>query len=465
MIYRIATLLACAPFVAANTCGDLRTAYSDASCCAANPHAPVDSTTLCHASAPRYTGNIDRVIAANSPCDGSTCFNRYNPAIPHAITVTNGSVVRFETTDLWDKPGWDYSDSPDAKKNMDLAFAQIDVVHILTGPVGVEGAEPGDKLAIEILDIQPLGKGFTMAGPGLGFLDDALTPDDVTWVWWDLHPDGWHSPTFPNVVVPYHPFPGTVAVMPSNAQIDDTLRKMGNETTLYGGPAWPVSENLAVPASVCGAGGSHKTRCLRTLPPGSWFGNTDSQRMMPGTTLLVECGVSGCGVGIGDVHGAQGDGEVSITAIEFPAAVTAKLTVVKPSMAGFDTPTPAMAGTSSITSSSPSEFISFMGLPTKEQGFLPSQYRYLEAMRHHKLIPESMSLAARNALLKCITFLMTNGGYTFGQALVLASATADLRVAQVVDKPMVGMEAILHLNIFKGELYTRMKRAAFPFAA
>jgi len=199
--------------------------------------------------------------------------------------------------------------------------------------------------------------------------------------------------------------------------------------------------------------------------PGRFFGNTDTQRMMPGTTLLVDCFVKGCGVGIGDVHGAQGDGEVSITAIEFPAAVTTKLTVLKPHDPGFNSPTPALAGTSSIRASSPSEFVSFMGLPTKEEGILPSQYKYLEALRSSKLIPDSMSLAARNALLKLISFLMTNAGYSFGQALVLASATADLRVAQVVDKPSVGMEAVLHLNIFKGDLYTKLKKAAFPFAA
>ena len=426
---------------------------------------PFDATTLCHSPAPRYTGVVDKVIAANSPCDGSTCFNRYNPNIPMALTVTNGSVVRFETTDLWDKPGWDYSGDPSkAQTNMDMAFAKIDIVHILTGPVAVEGAEPGDKLAIEILDIQPLGKGFTMAGPGLGFIDELLKPEDVTWVWWDLHPDGWHTDSFPEIVIPYHPFPGTVAVMPSDTEIDYKLSLMANETTLYGSPAWPVATNLAVPASVCGASGTHKERCLRTLPPGRYFGNTDTQRMMPGTTLLVDCFVTGCGVGIGDVHGAQGDGEVSITAIEFPAAVTTKLTVIKPSSPGFNTPTPAMAGTSSITSSSPSEFVSFMGFPVKESGILPSQYSYLEELEHSRVIPNSMSLAARNALLKLINFLMTHGGYTFGQSLVIASASADLRVAQVVDKPKVGMEAILHLNIFKGDMYAKLKKAAFPFA-
>ena len=85
-----------------------------------------------------------------------------------------------------------------------------------------------------------------------------------------------------------------------------------------------------------------------------------------------------------------------------------------------------MMGTSSVTASSPTEWVSFHGLPIKDAGVLPSQYRYLDELRSHKLIPESMSLAGRNALMKLCNFLMEHGGYTFGQALVLASAIAAL---------------------------------------
>ena len=96
---------------------------------------------------------------------------------------------------------------------------------------------------------------------------------------------------------------------------------------------------------------------------------------------------------------------------------------------------------------------------------MPSQYRY--AMEHakalvtSKIIPESMSLAGANALQKALIFLMDVGGYTYGEAMMLASVTVDLCVAQLVDKPAVGMEAVVDLSIFKGALHEKFKAAAF----
>ena len=105
---------------------------------------------------------------------------------------------------------------PDADVNFDKAYGNLSVVHVITGPVGVEGAEPGDKIRIDILDIVPLDKGFTMADTPLGFMDNvqggaqafgnAVPPGGAAsyraWCWWDHGPEGWTSPTFPDVVVP-----------------------------------------------------------------------------------------------------------------------------------------------------------------------------------------------------------------------------------------------------------------------
>mgnify|MGYP001985225229 CR=1 FL=1 len=65
-----------------------------------------------------------------------------------------------------------------------------------------------------------------------------------------------------------------------------------------------------------------------------------------------------------------------------------------------------------------------------------------------------------DALQKALVFLMDAGGYTYGEAMMLASVTVDLRVAQLVDKPAVGMEAIVDLTVFKGAKYAAMKAAA-----
>ena len=132
-------------------------------------------------------------------------------------------------------------------------------------------------------------------------------------------------------------------------------------------------EDLAVPKAVCGPTGSHKGTCLRTLAGGSYMGNMDTQRMGIGTTIYVECQVEGCGVGTGDVHGAQGDGELSITAIEMESDVIMKLTVVKPGQPGYNVPNMAMYGGNSIKRMSPGEFVSFYGMPEKETGHVPDE--------------------------------------------------------------------------------------------
>ena len=68
---------------------------------------------------------------------------------------------------------------PDADVNFDKAYGNLSVVHVITGPVGVEGAEPGDKIRIDILDIVPLDKGFTMADTPLGF-SSTMTREERT---------------------------------------------------------------------------------------------------------------------------------------------------------------------------------------------------------------------------------------------------------------------------------------------
>lgn len=176
--------------------------------------------------------------------------------------------------------------------------------------------------------------------------------------------------------------------------------------------------------------GNGADECLRTLAPGQFFGNTDTQRMARGTTLVVDCMVDECGLGIGDVHGGaagsyfessislsgQGDGEVSITAIEFPSKVTVRVTILKPGDAAYETDTPKLYGTTSIVLASPLEWVSFMvmhdgtlaaqstvsdsqGYPFKDASEIPSQYKGVDgsalAYSQSLIIPESISLLPR----------------------------------------------------------------------
>ena len=94
--------------------------------------------------------------------------NRWHPDIPPAVRVEPGEEVILQTRNAFDG-----GISPTSTAD-DLRNANLNVVHPLTGPVYVEGAQPGDLLEVNILKIEPSSWGFTSIIPGFGFLRDIL---------------------------------------------------------------------------------------------------------------------------------------------------------------------------------------------------------------------------------------------------------------------------------------------------
>jgi formamidase len=205
----------------------------------------------------------------------------------------------------------------------------------------------------------------------------------------------------------------------------------------------------ALPAAVCGPAGSHKDRCLRTIPPRENGGNMDVKQMQKGTTLLLPCFVRGCLLSIGDVHYAQGDGEVSGTAIEMDATVTVKVDVRKGLAALVKQP--HFEGGSQLKRLAPSSFYATVGFPLKAAGEIPATHAYLDGSKIGPLtnLSEDVTLAARNALLQMVNWLVANKGLTPEQAYVLSSVAVDLRIGNLVDTPNVAVSAILDLEVFK----------------
>src|SRR5215831_15082717 len=111
-----------------------------------------------------------------------TGHNRWHPDIPPVVRCEPGDEVVLETRDALD------GQVSRGGSLDEVAAVNLDVVHPLTGPVYVEGAEPGDLLAVEILGIEPDTYGFTVQAPGFGFLRDVF-PDPFR-VDWDIA-DGW----------------------------------------------------------------------------------------------------------------------------------------------------------------------------------------------------------------------------------------------------------------------------------
>jgi acetamidase/formamidase len=161
-----------------------------------------------------------------------------------------------------------------------LDFARVNPV---SGPVYVKGAEPGDTLAIELLEFTPPTWGWTAIIPGFGVLADEF-PDP--WLRISEVADGVVRFS-ERITLPYRPFPGTLGVAPAEP-------------------------------------GPHSI-----VPPRRWGGNMDIKHLNPGTTVYLPVGVEGALFSLGDTHAAQGDGEVCGTAIETAMDTVLRLTVRK----------------------------------------------------------------------------------------------------------------------------------------
>jgi formamidase len=299
-------------------------------------------------------------------------------------------------------------------------------VHPLTGPVFVKGAQPGDVLEVEFVDIVPQPHGFTAIIPGLGFLRDVFnTPLLVHW----QVGDGWAtSPQLRGVRIPGAPFMGVSGVAPSHAQVRAWAARE-QQLLGRGGLVFPQDAAGAVPSQ-----GRAATEGLRTLPPRENGGNMDVKQLTKGSKLLLPVAVEGALFSTGDGHFAQGDGEVCVTAVEMGATVAVRFRVLK-SAAGRAMRAPRYSHAGYFAPpewAAPRGFIAATGMPIREDGVNDG---------------ENLTLACRNALLNMIDLLQERG-WSREQAYVICSVAADLRVSNVVDIPNYVVSALLPEAIF-----------------
>jgi formamidase len=351
--------------------------------------------------------------------------NRWHEDIPPVLEVAPGDTVIIETIDAFDgqlSPGSSASD---------LANADLAPVHPLTGPVYIEGVEPGDLLEVKVLDIDPdpfESWGYTIQVPGFGFLRDCFPEPFLAH--WRLNGKQYaESEQIPGVRIRYQPFPGVIGLAPSRGLREQVARRE-KELLDRGGFVVPPEPEQAVPA-----GSPIAERGLRTIPPRENAGNIDIKQLTPGVNLLLPVWVEGALFSTGDVHYAQGDCEACGTAIEMRSAVHVQFRVHKGEARrrnvrdlqffrdDYFSP-PELAA--------PRRLYATTGISVTKEGENRS---------------EDLTLAARNALLNMIEYLGTRG-YTPQQAYALCSVAVDLRISQVVDVPNFIVTALLPLDIF-----------------
>ena len=204
----------------------------------------------------------------------------WNNANAPKLTVAPGETVEFETID---SSGAQLS----AKSTLaDLAKLDFGKVNPVTGPVHVDGAEPGDAIKVTILGLTPSGWGWTANIPGFGLLADQFKEPALHI--WKYDPQSLAPALYgAGGKVPLKPFCGTIGLAPAEP-------------------------------------GQHSV-----VPPRRVGGNMDIRDMAAGTELYLPVEVAGGLFSVGDTHAAQGDGEVCGTAIESPMSVALKFDLVK----------------------------------------------------------------------------------------------------------------------------------------
>jgi formamidase len=379
-------------------------------------------------------------LSANCHED-EACINRLHPAIPMAARAQTGATIVLHT-----RNATDFDLDPDAPADPRDGDPGVGTVHSLTGPVHIEGAQPGDVLKVRILDIAPGPWALTWISPA-GFVSDKI--EGPLRVRWRLNRDYAVSDDLPGVRIPNRSFPGIVTVLPGPEQHSKMLAREAELLEEGGAVMPPTHLTHASPQDVCGEGGSHAGECLRTIPPREHGGNMDIRYLQAGVSIYLPCYLAGCGLAVGDLHFAQGDGEVSGTALEMDGTVTLTTELIKggqPLDRG-----PHYEGPSTLLDIPSRSFYATTGFPLKEKGEVPPDIQYLGSGKVAELenLSKDISLAARNALLEMIDYITDTRGYTREQAYIIASVAVDLRIGQLVDAPNVGVTAILPLDIYE----------------
>lgn len=373
------------------------------------------------------------------------CINRLHPDIPMVERAAPGQTIVFRARNASD---FDL-DPASAYEDPRREGPGGSTVHPLAGPVHVEGAGPGDVLVVTIVEIEPGPFGYTSI-IDWGFVSDRFEDALGDRILWRLDDEAAVSDDLPGVRIPNGSFPGIVTTLPGPEQHAAMLARE-TELMVADGAASPPEPVHASPAAVCGPDGTAADACLRTFPPREHGGNLDIRHFGEGVTIYLPCYVEGCGLAIGDLHYAQGDGEVAGTAIEMDGAVTVTTEVLEdgPDLSGG----PHYEGDAGLLAIPSERFYATTGFPLKEPGEVPPDMAYLDAVAVGPLsnLSKDVSLAARNALLAMIDHVAEAYGYTRAQAYMIASVAVDLRIGQLVDAPNVGVVAILPLDIFVEE--------------
>ena len=357
--------------------------------------------------------------------------NRWHPDIPAQVNVKPGDSFRVHCREWFD--GAIHNDD----SAEDIRDAPLSTVHVLSGPFAVEGAEPGDLLIVDILDVGPIpqedsgplaGQGWGYTGifakqNGGGFLTDQFP--DAYKVIWDFSGQTATSRHLPHVSFTGIVHPGLMGTAPS---ADLLGRWNQREAALIATDpdrvpplALPPEPNDAILATLSGEEFDRvASEAARTAPPRENGGNQDIKNLTKGTRVFYPVYVPGAKLSMGDLHFSQGDGEITFCgAIEMGGFIDLHVDLIKGGMDTYGVSENAifMPGN---TDPQYSQWLAFSGTSVTLDG----TQHYLDS-----------HLAYQRACLHAIDYL-TKFGYSPEQGyMILGAAPIEGRLSGVVDIP------------------------------
>ncbi|WP_453989997.1 formamidase [Bacillus nitroreducens] len=367
--------------------------------------------------------------------------NRWHPDIPAAFAVDPGTSFRMECKD-WTDGQVKNDDNPN-----DIRDLVLERVHVLSGPVYVNGVKPGDLLVVDILDIGPLEEaewgfnGIFAKENGGSFLTEHY-PHAAKSIW-DFEGIYTTSRHIPGVKFAGIMHPGLIGVAPSMELLQKWNKReqelIDTDPNRIPELAKAPTPDNAVLGTLKGAEFDRVAReGARTVPPRENGGNCDIKNLSKGSRIYFPVFVDGAKLSVGDLHFSQGDGEITFCGgIEMAGFIDLKVDVIKGGMAKYNIKENPVFKPGPVDPHY-SDFLVFEGVSVDE---FSGKQHYLDA-----------HIAYRRACLNAIDYLKTLG-YTGEQAyMILGSAPVEGRVAGIVDIPNACCTIAIPTQIFDKDI-------------
>ncbi|MDX5300312.1 MAG: acetamidase/formamidase family protein [Gammaproteobacteria bacterium] len=376
-----------------------------------------------------------KIDFSKKPEEHDNIHNRWHPDIPMVAMVKPGDDFIVECMD------WTGGQIKNDDSAADVRDVDLSKVHYLSGPIGVEGAEPGDLLVVDILDIGAFSdqlwgfNGIFARQNGGGFLTEHF-PEARKSIW-DFNGIYTKSRHIPGVEFIGLMHPGLIGCLPSKELLEDwnkreqaLIDQEPNRVPPLANPPFPATAHMGRLTGDAAARAAAEG--ARTVPPREHGGNCDIKDLTKGSRVFFPVYVKGAGLSMGDLHFSQGDGEITFCgAIEMAGWIHLRVNLIKDGMKKYGVKNPIFQP--SDMQPAYKKHLIFEGISVDEQG----KQHYLDA-----------HVAYRQACLNAIEYLK-KFGYSGAQAYaILRTAPVPGHISGIVDIPNVCATVWLPTAIF-----------------